>query len=207
MTISGASPQLRRRYRNTGPTRARTMATGSLIALVSLSGLVLAGCGDDTATATADGAVAVNGAWARTSPMMVTAGAAYMELTSPDGDRLLAASVDPAIAGTVELHETVPVGDGSMDEGSMDDDAMDGDAMDDDGMDAGGMDQAMVMRELSGGLELPAGETVGLVPGGYHIMLLDLAAPLEAGETFDLELTFENVGVQTVSVEVRDEAP
>lgn len=76
--------------------------------------------------------------------------------------------------------------------------------MDDDSM-AEGMG-AMMMREIEE-LTLPAGETVSLEPGGYHVMLLDLPGPLETGETFDLTLTFANAGEQVVSVEVREEAP
>ena len=53
-------------------------------------------------------------------------------------------------------------------------------------------------------IELPAGEEVSLEPGGYHIMLLDLVAPLEVGDTFDIVLTFENAGEVTVTAEVRD---
>jgi copper(I)-binding protein len=36
----------------------------------------------------------------------------------------------------------------------------------------------MKMRAVEGGLELPAGKTVELKPGGYHVMLMDLKAPL-----------------------------
>ena len=38
-------------------------------------------------------------------------------------------------------------------------------------------------------------------------MLVDLAAPLEEGETFELTLTFATAGEETVSVEVRSDAP
>ena len=48
----------------------------------------------------------------------------------------------------------------------------------------------MVMRELVGGLLLPAGEPVSLQPGGYHIMLLGLTTPLKLGQTFPMHLTF-----------------
>ena len=36
----------------------------------------------------------------------------------------------------------------------------------------------MKMAEVKGGLDLPAGKAVELKPGGYHIMLMDLKAPL-----------------------------
>ncbi|MDR2852117.1 MAG: copper chaperone PCu(A)C [Burkholderiaceae bacterium] len=48
----------------------------------------------------------------------------------------------------------------------------------------------MKMRAVQGGLALPAGRPVELKPGGYHIMLMDLKAPLPAGGTVPLELSF-----------------
>jgi copper(I)-binding protein len=38
-------------------------------------------------------------------------------------------------------------------------------------------------------------------------MLLDLAGPLEVGDTFNLTLQFENAGDRVVEVEVREDAP
>lgn len=175
------------------------MARRSLtFAVLLAAGLLTAACGSDSA---ADG-LSVTGAWARTSPSMVDTGAAYMELESSSGDRLISASVEPAIAAAVEIHEVVPV-DGQpdvSDEAGMSDD---GDMASGDGT----TDMAMTMRELAGGLELPPGEAVTLAPGGYHLMLLDLAAPLELDSSFDLTLDFENAGSRTITVEVRDEAP
>ena len=49
----------------------------------------------------------------------------------------------------------------------------------------------MKMRALPKGLELPAGKAVELKPGGYHVMLMDLKAPLKAGEAIDLSLVVE----------------
>ena len=49
----------------------------------------------------------------------------------------------------------------------------------------------MKMRALASGLELPAGKAVELKPGGYHVMLMDLKAPLKAGESVDLTLVVE----------------
>ena len=61
----------------------------------------------------------------------------------------------------------------------------------------------MRMRQLVDGLPIPAGETVELMPGGYHIMFMKLQQPLVEGEAFDVTLTFENAGEITVPVEVR----
>lgn len=58
------------------------------------------------------------------------------------------------------------------------------------------------------GVELPAGATVTLTPGGFHVMLMHLPKPLNAGEKVPLRLTFELTGGkrQTIDlmVEVRD---
>lgn len=50
---------------------------------------------------------------------------------------------------------------------------------------------------------LPAKETHELKPTGDHIMLMMLNAPLEPGNTFDVELTLDTGDVFTVPVEVR----
>ncbi len=54
---------------------------------------------------------------------------------------------------------------------------------------------------------LPSGEVVRLEPGGLHLMLEELAGPLEAGSRFEVTLTFREAGTKSVEVEVRDEAP
>ena len=56
----------------------------------------------------------------------------------------------------------------------------------------------MKMRAVAGGLDLPAGKTVELKPGGYHVMLLDLKAPLAKGTSVPLTLVFQDAkGVET----------
>ena len=58
------------------------------------------------------------------------------------------------------------------------------------------------------GVDLPAGKTVKLAPGGYHVMLMDLQKPLNAGDKVPLKLTFElaNKKRETVdlTIDVRD---
>src|SRR6185437_4304779 len=61
----------------------------------------------------------------------------------------------------------------------------------------------MRMRAISGGLAIPAGKTVKLSPGGYHIMMFGLHHPLKASETFPLTLTFAHSAPITVTVTVR----
>ncbi len=50
----------------------------------------------------------------------------------------------------------------------------------------------MKMAALPSGLELPAGKTVELKPGGYHVMLMDLKTPLAADSTVPVTLTFQD---------------
>lgn len=57
------------------------------------------------------------------------------------------------------------------------------------------------MRETSG-VAIPAGGRVVLAPRGTHIMLMNLARPLAAGERFDVELTFAHSARRVVSVSV-----
>lgn len=58
--------------------------------------------------------------------------------------------------------------------------------------------EVMKMRELTEGIEIPAGETVVLAPGGLHIMFIGLKQAFVEGETIAVTLTFEKAG----SVEV-----
>lgn len=146
--------------------------------LITALAVTTAACGNDAG-------VAVEGAWARTSPMTAEAGAVYMQLTSSEADRLIGASVDGSVAAHVEIHETVAADSG---EGS------------------GEMGGAMTMREV-GEIPLPAGEPVSLEPGGLHIMLFELTEPLEVGSAFDLTLQFESADDRIVEVEIRDQAP
>lgn len=54
-------------------------------------------------------------------------------------------------------------------------------------------------------LALPAGQTVELKPGGYHVMLMDLKAPVKAGEVVPLTLTLESASGQRSTLEVQAE--
>jgi len=51
-------------------------------------------------------------------------------------------------------------------------------------------------------VEVKAGSEVVLKPGGYHVMLMHLKAPLQQGETFPMTLTFEKAGKVDVTVKV-----
>ena len=68
----------------------------------------------------------------------------------------------------------------------------------------------MKMRALPG-LDLPAGQAVELKPGGYHLMLMDLKAPLATGASVPLTLVFQDArGMQSqqqVQLPVATSAP
>ena len=57
----------------------------------------------------------------------------------------------------------------------------------------------MRMRPLAA-IDIPAGQTVTLSPGGMHIMLLGLTQPLREGQSFPLTLSFDHAGPRQVTV-------
>ena len=84
-------------------------------------------------------------------------------------------SGESPIAGRVEVHEVVP--------------------------DATG---AMTMRPKEGGFAVPAGGTRELIPGGDHLMLMDLKEPLQPGADVSLTVVFEDGSTLPVTAQIRD---
>lgn len=148
-----------------------------LLLVITVLALAVTGCGggDD---------ISIDGQWARNSPKNAQMGAAYMNITSADGDTLVGGSVDSSVAASVEVHAMRPV------EGQEDEEGM----------------ALMEMVEIPE-LELPAGETVNLAPGGYHIMFINIAKPLEIGQMIEVTLDFEKADDMTIEIEVTEEAP
>ena len=99
--------------------------------------------------------------------------AAYLAITAPSGAADALLSASSAAADMVQLHEV-----------STDADGMTG------------------MHHIDR-LDIPAGETVRLEPGGYHLMLMGLTADLAAGGTIELTLVFERAGSVVVQAEIR----
>jgi copper(I)-binding protein len=116
--------------------------------------------------------VTIEEPWLRSNPNRM--GAAYLTITAPSDDRLVAVEVAADVAARVEVHEVLEV----------------------DGM--------MRMQEVDGGIPLPAGVPVELRPGGYHLMLLDMPAMLEVGATVELTLVLREAGRISVLAEVRE---
>ena len=55
---------------------------------------------------------------------------------------------------------------------------------------------------MAGEINIPANDKIEMVPGGTHIMLQGLRAPLKTGDNFDLVLKFKDSGDRTVKVAV-----
>lgn len=60
----------------------------------------------------------------------------------------------------------------------------------------------MKMRPVPA-IDLPAGQSVMLKPGGLHVMMMGLHDPLKQGESFPVTLTFEKAGTVTVDVPIQ----
>lgn len=151
---------------------------GGLLAAALVAATLAAGCSSAT---TAE--IVITGQWARASSATASSGAAYMTITNNGAaaDALVGTS-SPA-ARTAEVHETVAMGSpapGASAEGGM-------------------MGMQPVAR-----LVIPAGGTVELKPGSFHIMLIDLKQELKAGDSIEITLTFEEAGEVPVTVEVRE---
>jgi copper(I)-binding protein len=161
-------------------------ATLTVTAIVALT-LFATSCGSstsstdtvapDTTVVTTETTFTVDGAWARTSPMESTVGVVYMNITPNADDALVGASVDMAIAKMTQVHETTTAADGSMG-----------------------------MQEIAS-IPMTAGTPLALVSGGFHIMLMKLAKPLETGTSIAVTLTFESGATTIVDVPVLTEAP
>lgn len=140
----------------------------------------------------------VSDPWARTSPMVDGAGAAYMVIgnTGSEADALTGGS--SPVAKAVEVHETVAMPEPSEMAGGSG--GVESPMASDDGMGSGSTMLGMQRVER---LEIPAGGSVELKPGSYHIMLIGLTQPLEAGQEIEITLTFEKAGDVKVTAEVR----
>ncbi len=180
---------------HTGIRSGRVMAR---LAPVLAVALLVAACGGGSSTG-----ITITGAWARTSPMVAGAGAAYMviENTGSAPDALLGGTSD--IAKAVEVHETVEMP--APSQAPMESTGMGG-GMASPAASGGAMTGGTVMgMQKMDRLEIPAGGKVELKPGSYHVMLIDLSQELKAGETIEVTLKFEKAGDVKVSLPVRDQ--
>jgi periplasmic copper chaperone A len=112
--------------------------------------------------------------FARASAGPAKTGAAFLGIhnNGDTPDRLIAAHVDENVAKKAAIHTHIMEGDVAK------------------------------MRKIEGGVEVSAHGMVMMQPGGLHIMLMRLKAPLEEGETFMLTLEFEHAGEIMVEVPI-----
>ncbi len=65
------------------------------------------------------------------------------------------------------------------------------------------MDGGVARMRRVDNIPVPAGGSVALKPGGYHVMLINLKQPLKAGEKIKLKLQFEKAGAVEVEAAVQ----
>ena len=65
------------------------------------------------------------------------------------------------------------------------------------------MDGNVMRMRVLPAIELPAGKTVELKPGGYHVMLLELKQELKAGETVPLTLVVEGADGKRENIDIK----
>jgi copper(I)-binding protein len=64
------------------------------------------------------------------------------------------------------------------------------------------VDDVMTMRAVEGGLEIPAGATVELKPGGAHLMFMMVTEPFKEGGEVPVTLEFEKAGKVDIKLAV-----
>jgi len=60
----------------------------------------------------------------------------------------------------------------------------------------------MKMRAIPG-IEIPAGQTLSLKPGSYHVMLIDLKQQIKDGDTVPITLVFEGLDKKQQMLEIK----
>jgi copper(I)-binding protein len=130
-----------------------------------------------TAPACADevkaGDLVITQAWSRATPGGAKIGSGYLTIENKGTAPDRLTGVSADIAGKVEVHEM------AMNNG------------------------VMTMRPLDQGLVIDSGKTVKLAPGGYHLMMFDLKAPLKQGDKVPVTLQFERAGKVSLSLDVQ----
>lgn len=119
----------------------------------------------------------LSAAWARPTPPAAPAGAGYLTIVNK-GSR-----PDRLLAGSSPVVRDVQVHEMRI------------------------VDGIARMHPVEGGLVIPAGGTVTLAPGGFHIMLIGPKHPLKTGEHVPVTLRFERAGAVKVSFDVRSTPP
>jgi len=111
-------------------------------------------------------------AWTRATPPKAKAGGGFIEIVNAGSEADRLISASSDVSKKVELHEMAVT------------------------------DGVMKMREMENGIEIPAGETVALKPGGLHIMFMGITQSFEEGTKVPVVLTFEKAGEIAVELDV-----
>ncbi len=118
------------------------------------------------------GPLAITGLWARATPPGAPTAAGYLTVANPSATADRLLAIASPAAATAEIHEM----------------RMENDLM--------------IMRPAAGGVEIPAGGTVTLAPGGLHVMFVGIGAGFRVGETIPVTLTFARAGSVDTVLEV-----
>lgn len=121
------------------------------------------------------GSLFIDHPWTRPTPGASKLGAAYLTIRNNGPEADTLTGAKTEAAGKVEIHEH--------------------------SHDAGGV---MRMREVQGGLNISAGATVEMKPGGIHFMLMDLNYKLQEGKTAPLTLNFAKAGDVKVDLKIEN---
>ena len=66
------------------------------------------------------------------------------------------------------------------------------------------LSNGVARMRMAGEINLPAGDSIEMVPGGTHIMLEGLRTPLRTGDSFQLVLKFRDSADENVTVRVAE---
>ena len=127
----------------------------------------------DAAPDTPTSRIAVSQPWSRETAPGQAAGGAFMTITNSGTADDRLIGGSSSVVGEVQVHNVTLT------------------------------DGVMRMRQLPDGLAIPAGETVTLAPGGYHLMLMRLTQPIERTGPVPLTLEFERAGAIEVTLAVQ----
>jgi len=119
------------------------------------------------------GDLVISQAWSRATPGGAKTGGGFLTIENKGSAPDRLVAVSGDFAGKIEVHE-MAVKNG-----------------------------VMTMRPLENGLTIEPGKTVALAPGGYHLMMLDLKAPLKQGDKLPVTLQFEKAGTVAVTLDVQ----